>query len=122
MKRLLTTAVAALTLGSAALMTPSASADWRYGNRYDNRYDHRHDHYRPVYQSFDYNVSMNDVPWRVRETLRDVVRGRGIEAVQYVSRDGKLFYRFRVDRRYGPDLNYRISPDGRLLSVEQAGW
>ncbi|MEZ0264574.1 MAG: hypothetical protein ACAI43_07600 [Phycisphaerae bacterium] len=122
MKRFLTTAVAALTFGSAALMTTSASADWRYGNRYDHGYDHRHDHYRPVYQSFDYNVSMNDVPWRVRETLRDVVRGRGIEAVQYVSRDGKLFYRFRVDRRYGPDLNYRISPDGRLLSVEQAGW
>ncbi|HYE19442.1 MAG TPA: hypothetical protein VEA69_13410, partial [Tepidisphaeraceae bacterium] len=112
MKRFLTTAVAALTLGSAALMTTSASADSRYGNRYDHRYndrhDHRHDHYRPAWRNFDYDISMNEVPWRVRETLRDVVRGRGIEAVQYVSRDGKLFYRFRVDRRYGPDLNYRI--------------
>jgi hypothetical protein len=49
-------------------------------------------------------------------------RGRRIEAVQFVRRDGKEFYRFRIDDPSwrDRDVNIRVQPGGRLLSIEEA--
>lgn len=140
----------ALTLGASAMFAAPAMADGRFdNNRRDDRHDDHRDYrhveirrpdYRPEYRhveirrepiryvtpirdncDFDRPVNLCDVPARVLETARCESRGRQIEAVQFVSRDGKLFYRFRVDRRFGEDVNLRISPDGRLLSVQEVG-
>ena len=87
----------------------------------DSRIDIRFDaEYREACPpNFDTNISLNDVPEAVMCAERaQVGRGR-IEAIQYVRRDGKLFYRFRIDGR--TDMNYRFAPNGDLLSVEAAG-
>jgi hypothetical protein len=119
-------ASAALALGVSAAVPGAARAD--YGRDYrdsgrdyrdgDRRWDRdRHDH--RVERDFDVNVSMRDVPHEVRHTIDDLRRGRAIESVQFVKRDGKYFYRFRVDARGRDDVNFRINPAGRLLSVQE---
>jgi len=118
MKNFLATAV--LTLGTTAMIAAPAMADWRHDHRYypPTRYE-RSDRWG---RDFDYNISLREVPRRVLDTLADVSRGRPVESIQYVRRDGRTFYRFRVDRRHDTDLSFRISPDGRVLSVQEAGW
>jgi hypothetical protein len=119
-------ASAALALGVSAAVPSFARAD--YGRDYrdsgrdyrdgDRRWERdRHDHH--VERDFDVNVSMRDVPHEVRHTIDDLRRGRAIESVQFVKRDGKYFYRFRVDARGRDDVNFRINPAGRLLSVQE---
>ncbi|HYE19441.1 MAG TPA: hypothetical protein VEA69_13405 [Tepidisphaeraceae bacterium] len=123
-KKLFTT-VAALALGSTAFMSTPAQADWRdyYRDRSSRDYRDRdwRDHDGRFGRDVDYNISMSEVPYRVRETLdRELGRlQRRVEQVWFVRRDGKEFYRFQVDRRGNDDLSFRISPDGRLLSVQE---
>jgi len=115
MKKLwILTAAAALSAATAA--PQFARADRPAYERYD-RYD-RYPHYR----DFDEDIDMRDVPRDVRETLNRERRGRRVESVQYVHRDGKFFYRFRIDDPHprDRDLSIRIAPDGRVLSVEEA--
>lgn len=105
------------------LALPSlASADQRWGH-YDNRYDRDRYVRREVCENFDYNISLRDVPRHVLYVVDRERQGRPIEAVQYVRRDGKIFYRFRIDGpgRRDIDMNLRVTPDGRILSVEPAG-
>ncbi len=107
-------AAAALALGTSALLPSSSRADDRYDRWRDTHSDRNE-------RNVDYDIPMKDVPPRVRETLNAERRGREIESVQFVRRDGKEFYRFRIDRKHSADLSIRISPDGRLLSIEEAG-
>ena len=111
---------AALALGVSAAVPSIARADYGRGYRdADRRWERdRHDHGR-YERDFDVNVSIRDVPHAVRHTIDDLRRGRRIESVQYVRRDGKYFYRFRVDARGHEDVNFRINPGGRLLSVQE---
>ncbi len=122
-------ATVALGLGASSLMTSSAMADYRHDDRYDrDRVEHREIDRRIEVPKvivreddcdFDREIGLSQVPARVLATLDCERHGKPIEAVQYVRRDGKLFYRFRLDGRQ--DVNLRISPDGRLLSVQEAG-
>jgi len=133
---------AALALGVSSAVPSLAQAaprrdrdDVRYREdaRYRDQYDHRDRDvrdYRDVRVSdraddcrdFDVNVSLRDVPRAVLATADCERHGNRIESVQYVRRDGKLFYRVRLDDP-GPrdrDVNLRIQPGGRLLSVQEA--
>ena len=138
-KKLNWIAAATLTLGASAMVAAPAMADWRpsYTPRPDHRdsRDWRYDRYdRDRYErhdrfdrdgrysrDIDTEIAMSEVPWRVRETLdRELGRmQRRVEKVWFVRRDGKEFYRFQVDRHHNDDLSFRISPDGRLLSVQE---
>jgi hypothetical protein len=131
---------AALALGVSAI-APSLTqaAPWR-GDRDDvryredarfrDRYDHRDRDYRDYRVSdraddcrdFDVNVSLRDVPRAVLATADCERHGNRIESVQYVRRDGKLFYRVRLDdpSPRDRDVNLRIQPGGRLLSIQEA--
>jgi hypothetical protein len=114
---------AAVALGTPAVIPTVAHADPDRSDRYD-RNDHRDRDYRDRhYRDFDEDIDMRDVPRDVRETARRESRGRRIESVQYVHRDGKFFYRFRIDDPgwRDRDTNIRVAPGGRLLSVEEAG-
>ena len=128
---------AALALGLVSVVPSFASADdrrWdrdrdyrsrevRYDRDYRDYRDHRgHDHGRHYHRDFDVDVPLSRVPRDVLRTVDCETRGRRIESVQYVSRDGKLFYRFRIDDpgRYDRDVNIRVQPGGRLLSIEEA--
>jgi len=86
--------------------------------RYDHDRDYRYSHYR----DFDEDIDIRDVPWEVMRTVDRERRGRRIEAVQYVHRDGKFFYRFRIDDPHprDRDMSIRVTPDGRILSIEEA--
>jgi hypothetical protein len=129
---------AALALGvSAAVPSLTQAAPWRDRDdvryredaRFRDRYDHRDRDYRDSRVSdrddcrdFDVDVSLRDVPRAVLATADCERHGNRIESVQYVRRDGKLFYRVRLDDP-GPrdrDVNLRIQPGGRLLSIQEA--
>jgi hypothetical protein len=130
---------AALALGvSAVVPSMTQAAPWRGDRddvryrddaRYRDRYDHRDREYRDYRvndrddcRDFDVEVSLRDVPRAVLATADCERHGNRIESVQYVRRDGKLFYRVRLDDP-GPrdrDLNLRIQPGGRLLSIQEA--
>jgi hypothetical protein len=106
---------AAVAMGVSSLAPGVVRADpWQHqSTRYD-RFDTRHD--------FDENVEMKEVPKEVRETINRERHDRRIESIQYVHREGKLFYRFRIDDPHprDKDMSIRVAPDGRLLSVEEA--
>jgi len=89
-----------------------------HDDRYDRDDRYRHDHYR----DFDENIDIRDVPREVLRAVDHERRDRRIESVQYVHRDGKFFYRFRIDDPHprDRDMSIRVSPDGRILSVEEA--
>lgn len=114
---------AALAMGVSSAIPSVASADnWR--DRYDSRYERLdHDDWRHErVRDFDRDISLRDVPGRVMDTIDHERRGRAIEEVQFVHRDGKFFYRFRIDDpgRHDRDLSIRVAEDGGLLSVEEA--
>src|ERR1043166_6427150 len=104
---------AALALGvSAAIPSMTQAAPWRDRDdvryredaRYRDRYDHRDRDYRDYRandrddcRDFDVEVSLRDVPGAVLATADCERHGNRIESVQYVRRDGKLFYRLRID-------------------------
>lgn len=125
---------AALALGLMSAVPSFAKADSRYDRDWRDRREYRDRDYRDYdrrdyredrrYYSrdFDVDVPLSRVPRDVLRTLDCETRGRRIESVQYVSRDGKLFYRFRIDDpgRFDRDVNVRIQPGGRLLSIEEA--
>jgi hypothetical protein len=127
-------ASAVLALGISAAVPTIARADWRrdYDRRddwrrsddvrRDYRDDWRHDH-RHIDDDFDRQISLRDVPPTVMDTADWARRGRRIESVQFVHRNGNFFYRFRIDDpgRFDRDMNIRISPGGKLMSVEEAG-
>ena len=119
---------AALALGVMTAVPSFARADHR--DYRDDRRDYRD--YRRDYRDYrddryydrdiDVDIPLSRVPYEVMRTADDVRRGRRIEAVQFVRRDGKEFYRFRIDDpgRYDRDVNIRVQPGGRLLSIEEA--
>jgi hypothetical protein len=119
-----------LGLATTATVPMIASAHDRDDYRHDRgdwRYRDRHVvviREREECRDFDIDVRLCDVPRDVIETANCERHGRPIEAVQYVRRDGKLFYRFRIDNedRHGrdDDFNIRVSPGGRLLSIADA--
>ena len=124
---------AALAMGVSAAIPSLAHADnWRGHRDYHDRdvrvvergrYD-RVDRYRD--RDFDNDIPLREVPRNVMDTLGDYTHGGRINAVQFVHRDGKFFYRFQVDGRR-EDQSIRIGENGRLLSVEEvaqcdAGW
>lgn len=120
-------ASAVLALGVSAVMPTFASADWR-GDRRDDRYDRRddwrHDYDRHDHRyndDFDREISLRDVPRNVLESVDRVRLGR-VEAVQFVHRNGNFFYRFRIDDRHprDNDVNIRVSPGGKIMSIEEA--
>ena len=114
-------ASAALALGISAVIPTFAKADYRRDYRDNDRRYERHDRYdRDRYErDFDTDIPLRDVPRDVLRTIDRERGGRPIEAVQYVHRDGKYFYRFRIDTRGREDLNFRINPAGRVLSVQE---
>ncbi len=125
----------ALTLASTAAIPTIASAhdrdDYICRDNFRGRADYRVREdfrvrervaipsYREEYRDFDTDVSPRDVPSDVLRTVDCERHGRPIEAVQYVRREGKLFYRFRIDDR-SADFNIRVAPGGRLLSIADA--
>lgn len=131
---------AALALGVASVIPTVARADhddWRQGGRdRDDRYERdryrddrrddwrrdRYEDHRRIERDFDVDVPLNAVPRAAWETVNYERRGRRIEAVQYVFRDGKYFYRFRIDDPgwRDRDVNIRVTPGGRLLTIEEA--
>src|SRR4051812_34607725 len=103
---------AALALGVASVIPSVAKADdWRRdrdrNDRYENvrreeyrreewrhdRFEDRRDDHR-YQRDFDVDVPLSSVSREALETINYERRGRRIEAVQYVFRDGKYFYRF----------------------------
>jgi hypothetical protein len=94
----------------------------RYDHNDRYRDDHRPDYNRNHYRDFDENIDIRDVPRDVMRTVEHERRGRRIESVQYVHRDGKFFYRFRIDDPHprDRDVNIRVAPGGRLLSIQEA--
>jgi glutamate synthase (NADPH/NADH) large chain len=80
------------------------------------------DDYRRYEREFDVDVPLREVPRAAIDVANYERHGRRIEAVQYVFRDGKYFYRFRIDDpgRYDRDVNIRVTPGGRLLTIEEA--
>jgi hypothetical protein len=129
---------AALALGLMSAIPSFAKADGRYDrdrreyrdyrdrdyrDYRDRDYrDDRRDDRRYYTREFDVDVPLSRVPRQALRTAEIESRGRRIESVQYVSRDGKLFYRFRIDDpgRFDRDVNIRVQPGGRLLSIEEA--
>jgi hypothetical protein len=130
---------AALALGLMSAVPSFAKADSRYDRDWRDRREYRDRDYRDrdyrdrdyrdyrddrrVYaRDFDVDVPLARVPREALRTAELEARGRRIESVQYVGRDGKLFYRFRIDDpgRYDRDVNIRVQPGGRLLSIEEA--
>jgi hypothetical protein len=127
-------ASAALALGVASVVPSFAKADdWRHDrDRYEydhrddwrrDRYEDRRDDHRRYERDFDVDVPVREVPRAAFEVANYERRGRRIEAVQYVFRDGKYFYRFRIDDPgwRDRDVNIRVTPGGRLLTIEEAG-
>ena len=114
---------AALTLSASTLVATPAMADYRdWGRDWNRDRDYRHyDHDGRYGRDVDREISLSEVPRDVRRTMdRELGRlQRRIEHVWFVRRDGKEFYRVQVDRRGDDDLSFRISPDGRLLSVQE---
>ena len=125
--RLIGSAAVALGLMSAVPSFARADhRDWRdrdYRDYRDRDYgrDYRDDH-RYYDRDIDVDIPLSRVPYDVMRTADDVRRGRRIEAVQFVRRDGKEFYRFRIDDPgwRDRDVNIRVQPGGRLLSIEEA--
>jgi hypothetical protein len=125
-------ASAVLALGVSAAVPSLASADWRRDDyrrdgdwrvREDIRRDQwAHDH-RYIDDDFDRNISLREVPRNVLDTAEYERHGLRIESIQFVHRNGNFFYRFRLDGpgRRDRDINLRISPGGKLMSVEEAG-
>jgi hypothetical protein len=123
---------AALALGVASVIPSFAKADnWRRDDRYDHRYEEsrrddwrrdRYEDHRRIERDFDIDVPLREVPRAALETVDFERRGRRIESVQYVFRDGKYFYRFRIDDPgwRDRDVNIRVTPGGRLLTIEEA--
>jgi hypothetical protein len=121
---------AALALGLMSAVPSFAHADNRWGRDRDYRdrdyRDYRGRDYRDDRRGYDRDVDvdipLSRVPYDVMRTVDCERRGRRIEAVQFVCRDGKEFYRFRIDDpgRYDRDVNIRVQPGGRLLSIEEA--
>ena len=123
---------AALALGVVSVIPTFAKADnWRNdrdrNDRYENvrRDDWRRDRYedhRRIERDFDVDVPLREVPRAALDVADYERHGRRIEAVQYVFRDGKYFYRFRIDDpgRHDRDVNLRVTPGGRLLTIEEA--
>ena len=120
---------AALALGLMSAVPSFAKADNRYDRDRREYRDYRdrdyrdyHDDRRYYTRDFDVDVPLSRVPREAIRTAECEARGRRIESVQYVSRDGKVFYRFRIDDpgRYDRDVNIRVQPGGRLLSIEEA--
>ena len=130
---------AALALGVVSVIPTFAKADdWRHdrdyrdrNDRYENvrrddwrrdRVEDRRDGYRRVEREFDVDVPLREVSRAALDVADYERHGRRIEAVQYVFRDGKYFYRFRIDDpgRYDRDVNIRVTPGGRLLTIEEA--
>src|SRR4051812_7983965 len=119
---------AALALGVMSAIPSFARADhrdyrddrreYREYRDYDQR-DYRDDR-RYYTRDFDVDVPLSRVPREALWMVEHEARGRRIESVQYVSRDGKVFYRFRIDDpgRFDRDVNIRVQPGGRLLSIE----
>jgi hypothetical protein len=106
-----------------------AKADSRYDRDRREYRDYRDRDYRDYREDrryytrdFDVDVPLSRVPREAIWTAEHEARGRRIESVQYVSRDGKLFYRFRIDDPSwrDRDVNIRVQPGGRLLSIEEA--
>jgi hypothetical protein len=123
-------ASAVLALGVSAAVPTLASADWRHDDwRHDReiREDIRHDQWahdhRYIDDDFDRNISIREVPRNVLDTADYERHGLRIESIQFVHRNGNFFYRFRLDGpgRHDRDINLRISPGGKLMSVEEAG-
>lgn len=124
---------AALALGVASVVPSIAKADdWRHDRDYRDRNedvrrdDWRRDRYedhRRYEREFDVDVPLREVPRAALDVANYERHGRRIEGVQYVFRDGKYFYRFRIDDpgRYDRDVNIRVTPSGRLLTIEEAG-
>jgi len=115
-------AAAALTLGASTFVGSPAMADGRdYRDWSRDRDYRRYDHDGRYGRDVDREISLTEVPREVRRTMdREIGRlQRRIEHVWFVRRDGKEFYRVQVDRRGNDDLSFRISPDGRLLSVQE---
>lgn len=117
---------AALALGLMSAVPSFAKADNRYDRDWRDRResrdyrDYRDDH--RYYDDFDVDVPLSRVSRDALRTAEHEARGRRIESVQYVSRDGKVFYRFRIDDPgwRDRDVNIRVQPGGRLLSIEEA--
>jgi len=121
---------AALALGLMSAVPSFARADWRDRDYRD--WDYRRDYrdYRRDYRDdrgyydrdIDVDIPLSRVPYDVMRTVDCERRGRRIEAVQFVRRDGKEFYRFRIDDPgwRDRDVNIRVQPGGRLLSIEEA--
>ncbi|HEY7118469.1 MAG TPA: hypothetical protein VH475_17905 [Tepidisphaeraceae bacterium] len=123
----ITSSVVALGLTAAipSFARADVRRDWHDNDRYHDRYDHDRDVNRVdvrYERDFDTDVNIRDVPRVVLDTVDRERHGRRIEAVQYVLRDGKYFYRFRIDDpgRRDIDMNLRVNPGGRLLSIEEA--
>jgi len=129
---------AALALGVMTAVPSFARADHRdyrddRRDYRDDRRDYRDRDYRRDYRDYrdgrgyydrdvDVDIPLSRVPYEVMRTVDCERHGRRIEAVQFVCRDGKEFYRFRIDDpgRYDRDVNIRVQPGGRLLSIEEA--
>jgi hypothetical protein len=123
---------AALALGVMTAVPTFARADHR--DYRDDRRDYRDRDYRgrdyrdyrddrrEYYRDIDVDIPLSRVPYEVMRTVDCERRGQRIEAVQFVRRDGKEFYRVRIDDpgRYDRDVNIRVQPGGRLLSIEEA--
>jgi len=107
------TAASAMAVASVAPQFVHADPYRHPVVRYD-RFDRHRD--------FDEDISIREVPGDVMRTVDRERHGRRIEAVQYVHRDDKFFYRFRIDDPHprDRDMSIRVAPDGRLLSVEEA--
>jgi hypothetical protein len=115
---------AALALGLMSAVPSFARADWRDRDYRDYRRDYRdyRDDRRYYDRDIDTDIPLSRVPYDVMRTVDCERRGRRIEAVQFVRRDGKEFYRFRIDDPgwRDRDVNIRVQPGGRLLSIEEA--
>ena len=119
---------AALALGLMSAVPSFAKADSRYDRDRHEYRDYRDRDYRDyrddrrVYErDVDVDIPLSRVPGEVMRTV-DCERHGRIESVQFVRRDGKVFYRFRIDDPgwRDRDVNIRVQPGGRLLSIEEA--
>ena len=120
---------AALALGLMSAVPTFAKADGRYDRDWRDHREYRDRDYRDYRddrryytRDFDVDVPLSRVSREAIRTAECEARGRRIESVQFVCRDGKEFYRFRIDDpgRYDRDVNIRVQPGGRLLSIEEA--
>ena len=123
-------APAALALGLMSAVPSFAKADSRYDRDRREYRDYRDRDYRDYRddrryyydRDIDVDIPLSRVPGDVLRTVDCERHGRRIEAVQFVRRDGKEFYRFRIDDPSwrDRDVNIRVQPGGRLLSIEEA--